>query len=118
MIKLEEYSRNELKKMAAARGAVDYHNLNKAALIKLINGLAFKQENKEVIKEVKQTLQRGTNLTHKALQWQTYLKRVNISPEAFLYRFPEHAEKQYIEELLPVVIPTPEPNENDGETAD
>lgn len=100
MIKLEEYSRNELKKMAADKGVVDYHNLNKAALIKILNGMMAKREVVAGSQGAKDIVQRGINLSHKAMQWKEYLNRVNISAEAFLHRFPEHAERQYIEELI------------------
>lgn len=115
MTKLEDYSRNELKKLAAKYGATDYHNLSKAALIKLINGYVAKQEGKLATSlEAKDAIQVGKNLSTKALQWQTYLERVHISAEVFLQRFPEHNERQYIEELVtkPVI------DEPSGESTD
>lgn len=115
MTKLEDYSRNELKKLAAKYGATEYHNLSKAALIKLINGYVAKQEGKLATSlEAKDAIQVGKNLSTKALQWKTYLERVHITPEVFLQRFPEHNERQYIEELVtkPVI------DEPSGESAD
>lgn len=115
MTKLEDYSRNELKKLAAKYGATEYHNLSKAALIKLINGYVAKQEGKLATSlEAKDAIQVGKNLSTKALQWKTYLERVHITAEVFLQRFPEHNERQYIEELVtkPVV------DEPSGESAD
>lgn len=119
MTKLEDYSRNELKKLAAKYGATEYHNLSKAALIKLINGYTTKQEN-NIAKslDAKDTIQVGKNLSTKALQWQTYLTRVNITPEAFIYRFPEHVERKYVEELINIVKQPASEGSNGDEATD
>lgn len=122
MISLEQYSRNELKKLAADKGLANYHNLSRADLIKQLNeimnateaafieGIAAAKEIETVeapieeeVKKVKKKVAKEVKpaqLSMKALQWKNYLQRVNITPEVFLKRFPDHIEKNYIEELI------------------
>lgn len=58
------------------------------------------QENTSRIEE-KITINHNPHiLSSQAKKWQEYLKKIGISPQAYLNRYPDHKAKEIIEELL------------------
>ncbi len=112
-MELENLTKDELKELCKAKGLQDYFTLSKPKLIRILNGLDNSEEEKltevvaEAIKEEpKVKAPKATKptpikvLSPQALKWQVHLKQINISPKEYLNRFPGHAYRNYIEELI------------------
>lgn len=99
---LENLSRNELKELAKEKGLVDYANLNRAQLVRLLNPLdeIEGERSKEKVTKILREIEVIKPLSSQAKKWQLRLKQINISPVDFLVRYPDHVNKKHIQELI------------------
>ena len=114
---LKSKTKAELKEMAKELVIEGYEEMNKVTLLTTVTeklkeqGIEVtedtpepepvKEQPKEEVKKIKPAPKsKIKELTQQARNWKAYLERYQITPEAFLSRYPNHPYKQFIQELI------------------